>query len=339
MGFDRSRSINRETKEKGNQMHWKRFLIAVVLALSFLPELAMAGAWTREKGHFYTKASINTYYSEKYYNDEGKVTTGFDFGGATVENPDYYKCFKDSYFLDVNATFYAEYGLLDWITIVTSIPYKYHRYDGSDMVADTWGIGDIDVAAKVRILQKPFILSAQLLGKFPWAYDEDDFATLGNGQPDIEIRLRGGWSLWPVPAYAGVELAYRFRLEAPPDEFRFLIEFGYSFTERFYGRTKLDGIISIRNEDLPEQELSAAESTVNPVVTPSVEYDLVKLELAVGYKLTDRLDIEVMVTPTILGRGAKWYTREDREDRGYSTYHHEGPGFGATFSIGVAYTY
>lgn len=320
-------------------MHWKRFFFAAVLTLSFLPELAMAGAWTREKGHFYAKESINVYYSEKYFNDEGKVTTAFDFGGGLIDDPDYYKCFKDFYFLDVNATLYFEYGVLDWLTVITSIPYKYQRYDGDDMVADTWGIGDIDVAAKVRIFQKPFVFSAQLLGKLPWAYDKEDFATLGNGQPDIEVRLLGGWSLWPMPAYAGAELAYRFRIEDPPDEFRFMLEFGYSFTDRFYGRTKLDGIISIRDEDLPDREVSADEFTVNPSVTPSVEYDLIKLELALGYKLTDRIDLEVIVTPTILGRGAKWYTQEDREVRNYETYSHQEPGFGTTFSIGVAYTY
>ena len=174
-------------------MKAKRLLADAPLMLTLLlPGLAHAGAWTQQKGHFYTKASLNAYYSDKYYNNDWEITSAFDFAGGLIENPDYYKSYKDFYFLDVNATLYFEYGLFDWLSLITSIPYKYHRYDGDDMVAETVGIGDIDVAAKFRIFEKPFVFSAQVLGKLPWAYDEADFATLGNGQADIELRLLAG---------------------------------------------------------------------------------------------------------------------------------------------------
>ncbi len=37
-------SGNRETREKGNLMNWKRLFVAAVLAFSLIPEIALAGA-------------------------------------------------------------------------------------------------------------------------------------------------------------------------------------------------------------------------------------------------------------------------------------------------------
>ncbi|WP_068549998.1 hypothetical protein [Thermosulfidibacter takaii] len=65
-------------------------------------------------------------------------------------------------------------------------------------------------------------------------------------------------------------------------------------TKKIYWRVKLDGIKSIGNGD-EEKDIYG-----NP--TLSYEYDLGKLDITVGYKISDRVSFELEYTPVIYGK-------------------------------------
>ena len=73
----------------------------------------------------------------------------------------------------------------------------------------------------------------------------------GNSQDHYELRFLLGKSLWPFPGYCGAEFGYRWRTQAPSDEFRYLFDFGVNATQKLSFRVKLDGTKSVHNADLP----------------------------------------------------------------------------------------
>jgi len=140
----------------------------------------------------------------------------------------------------------------------------------------------------------------QALFKAPYLYDENSELPLGNGQEDFEGKLLFGKSFGDL-GYGGLEVGYRVRTEAPVDEFRYLVEYGFDVNDRTYLRTKLDGIHAATSADI--------ETGTNVPVTPEaalnpqlpLEFDLGRLEYTAGYKFSDRLAGEITGTTAIYG--------------------------------------
>jgi protein XagA len=242
-------------------------------------DTCFAGAWTMQKGKLYDRMAFNYYYADDEFNKRGDRTAFSD----------------NSNFRDLNLNNYIEYGLLDNLTLINSVYYKEIKKKFDNREEKTWGIGDIDLGAKTRITELAGgILSTQALFKFPWLYDKDDALPLGNGQVDFELRLLYGHSLYPyIPGYCNFELGYRWRLQDPSDEVRYLVEFGLDFTRQFYGRVKLDGIYSMDNGN--HFDLSGNPTTTN-------NFDLGKLDMTLGYKLSKEWGLEINCTPEIYGK-------------------------------------
>lgn len=260
----------------------KRFLtntLCTALLVALSASSVFAGAWTREKGKLYDKLGFNVYYADKNFDPDGGKSD-FPNGGT---------------FRDYNLNNYIEYGLTDNLTLINSLVYK--RIDKNETTVDmtTWGVGDIDVAARYKLAEGNWgILSVQALLKIPSAYDKNDRLPLGNGQFDYEGKLLYGKSLYPhIPGYVNLELGYRFRDGDPSDEFRYLVEFGVDVTKSFYGRLKLDGIYSIDNGNKYAYD-------GNPTTTNN--FDLGKLELTAGYKITPAWGLELTFTPPLYGQ-------------------------------------
>lgn len=252
-------------------------IAAIIVAVS--AGSGFAGAWSQEKGKLYDKLSFNFYYASRNFDPDGGKS---DFANAGT-------------FRDYNLNNYVEYGLTDDLTLINSMVYK--RIDKNDTAADltTWGVGDIDLAARYRLVEGSWgILSVQALLKIPSAYDKNDRLPLGNGQFDYEGKLLYGRSLYPyIPGYFNLELGYRFRDGDPSDEFRYLVEFGIDVTKSLYGRMKLDGIYSIDNGNRYSYD-------GNPTTTNN--FDLGKLELTAGYRFTPAWGVEFTVTPSLYGQ-------------------------------------
>jgi hypothetical protein len=283
-------------------------LILIILTCLAFASSSRAGAWCMKPGSFYGKLSYNQYFT---------VYT-FDHHGSSKRNS------NGSTFRDINYTFYAEYGLLKNLTVFSSLPYKnlkshFKSTESGEPETVTFryhGFGDIEVGLKYCVIEKPIVLSIQVLSKFAWLYDGHDEVPPGNNQNDYELKILLGKSLWPFPGYCGMELGYRWRTNDPSDEYRYLLELGLNITKNIFCRIKLDGIKSVKNANLPPvpepfvstyideetgqvikdvYETSAGSSTfANPSL--GLEYDLAKLELTVGGQFTKKWSCEFTYT-------------------------------------------
>jgi protein XagA len=264
--------------------------VAAMLTLILVLALAIdahAGAWTEKTGGVYEKLAFNYYYADHSF-DSSKHRHATPGNGR---------------FSDYNLSNYLEYGVTDNLTLINSLSYKWLDNDNATSHTKAWGIGDVDVAAKYRLLDNyAGVVSTQLLAKIPGPYGRTDSLPLGNGQFDFEVRVLYGRSLYPaIPGYGNMEAGYRWRDGDPSDEFRYLVEFGIDMTKAIYGRAKLDGILSSRNG-------SKIGTGGNPTATNN--YDLGKLDLTMGYKLTPRWSLEGSYVSELYGRntasGSTW---------------------------------
>ncbi|KAB0670406.1 hypothetical protein F6V30_09650 [Oryzomonas sagensis] len=240
---------------------------------------AFAGAWTAPKNALYEKLSYNYYYAHENFDRSGNR-------GGTANN---------GKFTDNNISNYFEYGLRDDLTVINSLTYKWLDNKDDTVHSTASSLGDVDLGLRYKLLDSNAgIVSTQLLVKIPGAYDKADPLPLGNGQFDTELRLLYGRSLYPfIPGYGNVEVGYRWRADGPSDEVRYLIEFGVDITKSIFTRAKLDGIYSVDNG-------KRQDGSGNPTTTNN--FDLGKLDLTVGYKVTPAWGVEVSYRPDIYGQ-------------------------------------
>jgi len=269
------------TTERVIMKHFISSLTMAILLITASATTCFAGAWTQKSGGFYEQVSFNYYYSSNNFDSDG-----------------HHKAMPNSgNFKDFNVTNYLEYGLLDRLTLINSLTYKYLKNDSDTYESKGYGIGDVDLGLKYKLLDSDRfgIFSTQMLFKIPGPYDRNDELPLGNGQFDAEIRLLYGRSLYPwIPGYGNVEVGYRWRLEDPSDEIRYLVEFGVDITKTIYTRAKLDGIYCVNNGK------SNIDSSGNPTATNN--FDLGKLDIALGYKITPNWGTELSYRPDIYGQ-------------------------------------
>lgn len=268
--------------------------ISALALLAAIPTAASAGAWTAPQGDTYLKGALNYFETSNRFGDEG-----------TFEN------FRNS-----NFNVYGEYGILDNLTFFASGSLTDLSNTADGVETSGFGVGDVDVGLRYRLIDGPVIVSVQGLFKAPYLYDEDAELPLGNGQEDFEGRLLFGKSFGAF-GYGGAEVGYRVRTDAPVDEFRFLVEYGFDVNEQVYLRTKLDGIHAAQSSDLvntndPVVDIGAGDNpfgggnqlitnvqTLNPQLP--LEFDLGRIEYTAGYKFTDRLAGEITGTTAIYG--------------------------------------
>lgn len=262
----------------------RNIISSVITSILFIASLlfsglAYSGAWTGPKGDSYNKFAINYFWTDQ----------NFDSDGNKVDSP--------SEFTDLNFTYYGEYAFRDNFNGFISFPYKSVETKlDTGPSSSTTAIGDIDIGLRYNMYNgDKGVFSLQGLVKYPGAYDENDVPPVGNGQYDVEVRALYGKSLYPKPFYYGLEGGYRYRADEPSDEWKYLIELGYTATEKIYLRTKLDGTMSAKNADKLPPDPSG-----NPTLAP--DYDLGKLELTAGYTIVKDMYLEFTWTNTLYGR-------------------------------------
>jgi hypothetical protein len=259
--------------------HGIKCILLGLITLVIAAGPCFAGAWTASKGSIYNKLSFNLYTADEQFDDSGDRTDVSDNGD----------------FSDTNLNYYVEYGITDTLTAIASLSYKWLKSEDTYTRSRTDGFSDMERGVKYRLFSNNIgVMSVLGLGKVPELYDTNDAVALGNGQYDTEFRLLYGRSLYPfIPGYFNLEAGYRFRAEAPADEFRYLLEFGMDITKTVYGRAKLDGILGMDNED------QSTDISSNP--TTSLNYDLGKLDLALGFKVSPQWSFELGYRAEIYG--------------------------------------
>lgn len=246
-----------------------------VLAIAW-PMPSLAGPWTPDAGESYNKVALNYFSGDSAFGPEEPGFQDFE---------------------DVNLTYYLELGITDRLAVITSVPLK--RISRTDLGAtgavignNTTGIGDVDVGLRYNFLRDSVVLAAQVVFKAPYLYQANNVLPLGNGQEDIEGRLQLGKSLGKA-GYFAIDAGYRYRVGAPSDEIRYLLEYGVDVSKAVYLRTKLDGILSVEN-DTPT--LGALGNPTLPLA-----FDLAKLEGTAGYRISEQVGAELTVTHNLYG--------------------------------------
>lgn len=230
-------------------------LIATTIFSSGLYQEAVAGAWVPSKGEGYGKLGVQNYSADSYFGDNADFD---EFKGQSV-------------------SYYGELGLGSDLALYGSLLYQdIEQTMVSGESASGKGLADTELGLRYQWQVDPFVLSTSLLVKLPYLYDENDDLPLGNGQEDVEFRVLLGKSVYPY-GYVGAEFGYRYRTGAPSDEYRYLLEYGFSANDNLYFRTKLDGTLSANNSD------STTDGSGNLSLGP--EFDLGKFELTVGWNL------------------------------------------------------
>lgn len=249
---------------------------SMVVAAAFVPVSAIAGPWTLPAGDTYNKPAVNYFSGDSLFGTDQPELEQFE---------------------DFNFTFYNETGVTDDLSFIVSVPIKEIRRRDRDAAGnvttqETSGVGDIDIGLRYNLSKGPVVVAVQGLFKAPYAYSDDNPLPLGNGQEDFEGRIQLGHSLGKA-GYVVAEAGYRYRVGAPSDEFRYLLEYGVDLGPSVYVRSKLDGLLSIGN-DTPQ-----IAAIGNPTIP--LAFDLAKLELTAGYKFNKKLAAEFTATPNLYG--------------------------------------
>ena len=170
---------------------------------------------------------------------------------------------------DQSISAYLEYGLLERLTLVATLPYKRLVYEKTEVkvfksaLLDTTitrihpdeirsGLADLELRLRWRLLRNPAVVSLALGGKFPLGYDMDQDSIgsldagglglgpspvdgtdskvpLGTSERDIDMRLLVGKSLYPFPGYLTSTIGYRKRGGAFSDELFYGLEAGVTY--------------------------------------------------------------------------------------------------------------
>jgi hypothetical protein len=258
----------------------KKGLINCVLIVLLVPAVSFAGAWTMPKGHTYNRIAVNSYYADELFTDSGRTSAMADHGE----------------FLDRNISYYMEHGVMDQLTLIFSSSFKSLTSENDFQKSENNAFSDIDLGLRYRLLRGKYgVLSLQGGVKIPEAYDDNESIAPGNGQYDVSAKMQWGRSLYPViPGYFNVEAGYRLRAKEPADEFLYLLELGVDITKKIYGRIKYDAIIGMDNAD------NTGTSTGNPSFAK--DYDLVKADLAFGYRINGKWAVELEGLKEVSGK-------------------------------------
>jgi protein XagA len=178
--------------------------------------MAFAGAWTQDEG----KGELIV------------TTTAMQAGnlftsGSTLRPIPYYTKAESQALI--------EYGVTNWFTAMLG-PSLQHVDIAPPFGAERDGLGYTDIGGRAKIWSdESWVVSVQGMLRIPGTYDKTNPAAIGYTDPEFELRGMIGHSFKvdTLPSFVDVEVAQRFRLGGPPDEFRADVTFGIRPAEKW----------------------------------------------------------------------------------------------------------
>jgi|Deesub1362A_J573_1020465.scaffolds.fasta_scaffold00230_25 hypothetical protein len=239
-------------------------LFILIIGGLLLPYSAFS-AWTQPKGHSYHQLTVSYYITNQKFQSMKKDETG-----AVIDPNSGIHKYPAPEFTSTKITYYGEYGIIDKLTVYTSIPYDWQesedtkRYAGENGPS---GIGDINLGLRYNITQallgSKWLMSVQGELKIPEAYDYGHplrELSLGSGQYDLTLTAMLGRAFdW---GYAWANLGYKFRFENdkydpitfdPSDQVKISFGGGYQVTSRFSIRGSVDISKSVGNASVSKE--------------------------------------------------------------------------------------
>jgi hypothetical protein len=245
-----------------------QFIIAT--GLMSYATTAIAGAWTLDEGTGQLLVTGTAMQSSRVF------STGSDLRPIPHYNKD-------------EAQALIEYGVTNWFTAMLA-PSLQHVDIAPPFNAARSGLGYTDLGGRVKIWSDAsWMLSGQVLLRVPGTRDFSNPAAIGYTDPEVDIRGLVGYSfnVGTMPSFVGVEVAQRFRIGGPPDEFRTDVTFGVNVTDRWL---------------LLAQSFNVISEGAGTWGFGSFAYH--KLQLSVVYALTPRLSLQLGGYSTYWGRNA-----------------------------------
>ncbi len=238
-------------------------LLSAIVSLTV--SQALAGAWTQEAGK--GQLIVTTLY---YATD-----TLYDNSGAKQAQPDYSKYEVSPYF---------EYGLADGLTVGANLSLQHATQDGTpgNPTLTNWGLGDSEFFARLRLLQKgALVVSVEPMVKLPTA--EEDQPALGGRHADAGLGLLAGYQF----SYAGLDhfidlgLSYRYRDGTPEDQIKLSATAGFGLTKDLMLMSQAFWTLRADTQSTPAFTQSSND-----------DYNLLKLQMSLVYKLSESLSVQ-----------------------------------------------
>jgi protein XagA len=177
---------------------------------------AFAGAWTLDEGK--GDLLVTTMAMQ--------ASTLFSTGYALQSIPHYNK--DESQAL-------LEYGVTDWFTAMFA-PSLQHVDIAQPFGGQRTGLGYTDFGGRARIWSDTsWVVSGQIILRAPGTYETNNPAAIGYTDPEVDVRglVGDSFKIGTLPSFIDVEIAQRFRIGGPPDEFRTDLTLGVNVTEKW----------------------------------------------------------------------------------------------------------
>jgi protein XagA len=191
-----------------------RFIIAS--GLMSYATAAFAGAWTLDQDKGDVIVATTAMQASSY----------FTTGSALQSIPHYNK--DESQAL-------IEYGVTNWFTAMFA-PSLQHVDIDPPFGGQRSGLGYTDLGGRARVWSdESWVVSGQLTLRIPGTYDNTNTAAIGYTDPEVDLRGLVGYSfkIGTLPSFVDAEMAQRFRIGGPPDEFRTDLTLGVNVTEKW----------------------------------------------------------------------------------------------------------
>ncbi|MBN1353885.1 MAG: hypothetical protein JW994_04380 [Candidatus Omnitrophica bacterium] len=228
-------------------------LITLGLFCLFQQE-ALAGAWTVPKQRVWAEYYFKWQWAKEDFGDDYKKKSKA----------------KEARAWDLIMEPKIELGITDWFNLLWSMEYKESKYkeygrppDWGPYRRKNTGVTSVKVGAKVRFLEKPFVLSGQIKGYIYPGYginhgdDPEDRNKPDIGDGDDALELKGligknfdiplPYKNWKLPCYVAAEAGYRWRSSPVTNDIPLFIETGAWPMKWLLLKTELDTIIAHRD--------------------------------------------------------------------------------------------
>lgn len=270
----------------------KTMLLFLTL-IALQPESAHSGAWPQKKGALFYKLGVLRFESTSQYLLNGKRQRLSNLGRV----------------VDVSLYSYLEYGLMDNITVIASLPVKRITFDCAveDCRKSSSGLADLQFGLRYRLAAQPWVISLESSLKLAPGYEINKpeqlqaAPPLGDGQTDYDLRLLAGKSILKHAAYLNLEAGYRARSGAPVDEIPFSLELGLNLTKEYLLIGKFHGVRSI-SEDQAQQNFRIVDGRIENFVGTGAVEDFVKLQLQFVYRMSRRINLAFDFDQVLTGR-------------------------------------
>ena len=163
--------------------------------------------------------------------------------------------------------------------------------------------GDLEVWLKYQSLDHPVVVSPMVGVKAPIGYEDGGDPPVGTGDFDAEARLLLARSLYPLPAYVGLEAGYRARRGPFSNQLSWSAEIGATPRPWLFAKL-LAGGIDTRTSG------AGADLGVVGASTQVSEGDFTKAGGNVAVRVIEGVWIDLLHERTVggenIGAGASW---------------------------------